>query len=136
MSEENGNTKNGEGQADKRQQTIDFILEHQAKFSVDIDRLTNNVSQLGRIVKMAVVAGRKVRSEFRESQIEIKEMREVMKEQDKRISAIIDTNLELQDLARQNLQAIGNKLDRLTDIVIAHATDTNVHSKHDKNESE
>ena len=145
MSEEDNNT-NGDNSLDerKRQNTMDFILEHQAKFSVDIDKLTsdvgqltNSVSRLERIVKMVVVAGRKVRSEFRESQNEIKEMRETMREQDKRITVIIDTNHELQNLARQNMSAIkeiGNKLDhltdkldRLTDVVIVHVQDPNAH---------
>jgi uncharacterized coiled-coil DUF342 family protein len=115
MSEENNNN-NGDYKPmtdEQRQRMMDFILEHQAKFSVDIDKLNEahdkaiiRLDRLERIMKMALVAGRRVRSEFRQSQSDIKELREQGYEQDKRITVIIDTNHELQEIARENLAAI------------------------------
>jgi methyl-accepting chemotaxis protein len=111
MNEDNGNTNGLPMDDERRQRTMEFILEHQAKFHSDIEQLTVNVSeltddikQIWRILRMALVAGRRVRSEFRQSQAEIKELREMGYEQDKRITAIIDTNHELQELARRNLE--------------------------------
>ena len=113
MNEDNGNTNGLPMDDERRQRTMEFILEHQAKFHSDIEQLTINVSeltndikQIWRILRMGLVAGRRVRSEFRRSQAEIKELREMGYEQDKRITAIIDTNHELQEIARRNLENI------------------------------
>jgi methyl-accepting chemotaxis protein len=112
MSDDNGNTNGVSMDDERRQRTREFILEHhQAKFHSDIEQLTTNVSeltadikQIWRILKIALVTGRRVRSEFRQSQVEIKELREMGYEQDRRITAIIDAKHELQELAHRNLE--------------------------------
>jgi methyl-accepting chemotaxis protein len=102
---------------EEMEKAIEFLVNQQAKFFSDLvslkDTFTMSHTQAlvrldrsERILKMAITAGRRLRSEFRASQSEIKEMREAMREQDKRITAIIDTNHELQDLARQNIEGI------------------------------
>lgn len=117
MSDDNDN---GNGQPmtnEQRQRMMDFILSQQAQFFADLEAMKeafatehaqaiHRLDRLERVLKMALVAGRRVRSEFRQSQKEIKELRESGYEQDKRITAIIDTNHELQQLAHENLAAI------------------------------
>lgn len=65
MSEENGD--------DRRQRQMDFILEHQAKFSADIEemkaadeRATHRMDRGERVLKLAITAGQRERRAWRE----------------------------------------------------------------------
>lgn len=90
MSEGGGN--NG----DRRQRQMDFILEHQAKFTADIEELKaaderalKRTERLERVVKLMVRALRRERRDFRD-----------------RINVLFELNAGTEALTRSNAEAI------------------------------
>ena len=86
---------------EERQRAMDFIVEQQAKFSVDIEKLNESYRKAEgrfdrdeRILKLMIRAGRRAREEMREHhkqfQYEIKVMREFQAHSDRRLDALID----------------------------------------------
>ncbi len=113
MSEDNGD--NYKPMSDEqRQRTMDFIVEHQAKFFSDIEALKETIAasnevvdkkhqttlrrleRLERVLTMAVVTGRRLRSDFRQSQNDIQSLFESSKEQNEKINMLIDMHLTTQ----------------------------------------
>ena len=115
MDEQNGQS-NGKPMSDEqRQRTMDFILEHQAKFFVDIEALkeaivavnsTQDISlrrleRIERIVTMALVVGRRVRSDFRKTQEDLRLLAESHREQNEKINILIDSHIAAQEEMRE-----------------------------------
>jgi len=113
MSEENGD--NYKPMSDEqRQRTMDFILEHQAKFFADIEALKEAIAaknetfdrehekamrrleRLERVLTLALVTGRRVRSDFRTSQNNIQSLFESSREQNEKINMLIEMRLSAQ----------------------------------------
>jgi predicted transcriptional regulator len=86
---------------EERQRAMDFIVERQAKFSVDIEQLNESYRKAEgrfdrdeRILKLMIRAGRRVRREIRERHKQFMDEMQVMKEfqahSDRRLDALID----------------------------------------------
>ncbi len=93
MSEENGNGSN-----ERRQRQMDFILEHQAKFSADIEELkaaderaARRVERLERLAKLFVRAGARERRAFTE-----------------RYNMLLDAQIKTEEVTRHNSSDVAN----------------------------
>jgi len=86
---------------EERQRAMDFIIEQQAKFSVDIEQLNESYRKAEgrfdrdeRILKLMIRAGRRVRREMHERHKQFMDEMHVMKEfqahSDRRLDALID----------------------------------------------
>ena len=86
---------------EERQRAMDFIVEQQAKFSVDIEQLNESYRKAEgrfdrdeRILKLMIRAGRRARREIRERHKQFMDEMQVMKEfqahSDRRLDALID----------------------------------------------
>jgi predicted transcriptional regulator len=86
---------------EERQRAMDFIVEQQLKFSVDIEQLNESYRKAEgrfdrdeRILKLMIRAGRRVRREMRERHKQFMDEMQVMKEfqahSDRRLDALID----------------------------------------------
>ncbi len=96
---------------EERQRQMDFILDQQAQFTVDMDELraaderaAHRLNRLERVVKLAVRAGLRERHGRRE--------------QDERITAMGVAQVHTETIARQNTESIS----RLAEIVGRMAT--------------
>jgi hypothetical protein len=96
---------------EERQRQMDFILGQQAQFTVVMDRLSaaderaaRRLDRLERIIKLAVRAGLRERRSRRE--------------QDERITALVDAQVHTETISHQNTENIS----RLAEIVERMAT--------------
>lgn len=87
---------------DERQRQMDFILQSQARSEARLDRLE-------RVAKLMVRAGLRARRQ--------------MREQDARITTLVDSQMHTEEIVRQNSEAIG----QLAEIVrqLAHRQNGN-----------
>lgn len=87
---------------EERQRTMDFILQQQAKFAADTERLKEEdarahrrIDRLERVLKLAIRAGRRERKEFRE-----------------RYAALVDAQMRNEEIARRNAEKADERATR------------------------
>ena len=110
---------------EERQRQMDFILEQQAQFVTNIQRLEEaqanadkRTDRLERVMKMMVRAGLRARRE--------------MREQDARITTLVDSQVRTEQIAHRNSEAIernSESITQLADIVRQLATRQNDNGK-------
>ena len=90
---------------------LNFLVEHQAKLTTDVERLTTEVEQLtsgvnklvssvaqtNRVLKMAIVQGRRVRSDLRKAESVLVQLVETQREQGDKINILIDSQIRTQE---------------------------------------
>ena len=113
---------------DERQRLMDFILEQQAATSVKLDQLSDDHKQLldshrrdsirldqdERVLKLMIGAGRRARRDLRET-------RQIARQNSEDIKALIDSQLLTQHIAREQ----GESIKRLEETVARSGERTN-----------
>ena len=113
---------------DERQRLMDFILEQQAATSVKLDQLSDDHKQLldshrrdsirldrdERVLKLMIGAGRRGRRDLRET-------RQIARQNSEDIKALIDSQLLTQHIAREQ----GESIKRLEETLARNSEQTN-----------
>ncbi len=99
---------------EERQRTMDFILQQQAQFTADIQRLEESdrradrrLTRLESVVKLVIRAGLRERRVLRQERKEREEERkEERREWGERINALIEAQVATEEIVRRNSENI------------------------------
>jgi hypothetical protein len=99
---------------EERQRQMDFLLTQQAQFAANLQQhdearqqADRRLDRLERVVKLAVRAGLRSRRN--------------MREQDTRITTLVDSQLRTEEIARQNSESIGRLAEIVRQLATGHA---------------
>ena len=95
---------------EERQRAMDFIVDQQAKLSVNQQKGDERTSRLERIVKLMISAGRRTRRQIRE-------MDERFEQRFARLTDALTTLAETQARSEASIAHTDKRLDALIDIV-------------------
>jgi len=95
---------------EERQRTMDFIVEQQAKLSVNQQKGDERISRLERIVKLMINAGRRTRRQIRE-------MDERFEQRFAKLTEALTALAEAQTRTEASIAHTDRRLDALIDIV-------------------
>jgi len=95
---------------EERQRTMDFIVEQQAKLSVNQQKGDERISRLERIVKLMINAGRRTRRQIRE-------MDERFEQRFAKLMEALTALAEAQTRTEASIAHTDRRLDALIDIV-------------------
>ncbi len=95
---------------EERQRAMDFIVEQQAKFSVNQQKGEERISRLERILKLMVRAGRRTRRQLRE-------LDERFEQRFVKLTDALTTLAEAQTRTEASVAHTNKRLDALIDIV-------------------
>jgi len=77
---------------EERQKQMDFILEHQAKFAIEIEQSNHRLARLERLFKLGLRAGMRERRGVRNLE--------------RKIAALTDAQIKTEEIQRQNSEDI------------------------------
>jgi len=95
---------------EERQRAMDFIVEQQAKVSVNQQKSDERTSRLERIVKLMISAGRRTRRQIREMDVRFEQ-------RFARLTDALTTLAEAQTCTEASIAHTDRRLDALIDIV-------------------
>ena len=95
---------------EERQRAMDFIVEHQAQFSVNQQKSDEHISRLERIVTLMVNAGRRTRRQ-------IHEMDERFDQRFSKLTDALTTLAKTQKRTEASIAHTDSRLDVLIDII-------------------